>query len=346
MLLAIHPSLLCELARVAERPYMSLKRKPCGPRQLRPAKRQKLLSTESISRDLNLQCCARQCTQQCWFGEEEMIAARTANLALSENELKQWLSRYFVRKAARGEDYSIAVKQRAYFVCAHAWRLFHGISKYKITAARKIARHGNTLSVSGCMGSVKSNTSRDWTLAWLDGYFADNCDKYAAPPSAFFPLCRSVCSRSNPSLPRSRSNLSRSLFLSCHRQVGGEWYMPSFVDYEEMEVLAFVEHDLNNSRLPTKLPPPPSAELIKQVIKADFPQVKWPKEGDWALCTRCSALNERKRRGFKSKTEERSSQTTVFLLLHSLLPCSHGDLHTQCVHARQNSSLRAPPART
>ena len=137
--------------RKTNRPYRRILR-PEGTDSglLRPGKRAKLLSPENLGAALTCQCCDRKCCSR--FTLAEVEEARLVNLRKSEGELLEWTAAR-LSACMVGDPHNV---KRSVFkynidmnrpVCRTAWRLFFGISDWKLRAARLMAVCGQTVVV-------------------------------------------------------------------------------------------------------------------------------------------------------------------------------------------------------
>lgn len=142
-------------------------------RALRPVKRELLLSAERIQDVLGHTCCHAQCTAQFTF--QKVSAAHQTNANKGESEVTEWAAGMLNATIADGHmQYVID----GHTVCRVAWRLFYGLSDFKLREARSMAL-GGQLHVERRL-TMNEAVSKGWLVYWMQGFFQSVCDPVVA----------------------------------------------------------------------------------------------------------------------------------------------------------------------
>jgi hypothetical protein len=165
------PPLVSSLRRrkLPERKYTYIKRpRPAKgtPSVLRPKKRTKWLSADSIALRLTKQCCKRSGEGSCLesFSPAQIRARLEWNLGQTEQKILEWLAGYLIDH--RSEHGAVCYMVLTKPVCLKAFQRFHGISDHKIKRGRVMAAQGNTRTVHGNK-SARATPARDFVQGWL-----------------------------------------------------------------------------------------------------------------------------------------------------------------------------------
>ena len=87
----------------------------------------------------------------------------------------------------------------------------------------------------------------------------------------------------------------------CDKLVSGKWVWPGYLNYHELG------GDLRSlwSRTEVHERPPacPSEQLVRKVMRKDFPHIIEPLGSEWGHCSHCLVLKQRMRAGCKTEAE-------------------------------------------
>lgn len=88
---------------------------------------------------------------------------------------------------------------------------------------------------------------------------------------------------------------------------GGATYISSALDFSELAKQAALAWVLDDDVRCLKCTPP-SAQMLRRVLKRDYPKVLFPSRYDYAACEACIKLRVARRRGIEMDSEVTSHQ--------------------------------------
>jgi hypothetical protein len=142
---------------------------------LRPKANAKLLSNDSLAETLKYICkCPRtDCLRD--LSIHQLIELRKINLAKTNKALTEYFVQYMALNKKSNGKTKFHVKDDIE-CCKEAFMRAYGIGKDRITAARRIFKNGNTISIR-VKPLDRSCPVEEWVGGWLSTFFESNCDQ-------------------------------------------------------------------------------------------------------------------------------------------------------------------------
>lgn len=142
---------------------------------LRPVKRSKLLDADLVSEALAFECCSGLCMAKLTL-EQVLLARKQNNYDLNEQELTAHMAQKLSAFITDGHvEYVLTLNsQERLCVCRTAWRLFYGLSDYKLRLVRDMALGGGTVAIR--VSPLRDHPKRDDLVGWLQTYLDKLCN--------------------------------------------------------------------------------------------------------------------------------------------------------------------------